>query len=464
MSATNLTHQVIRASAGSGKTFRLTNRYIALLVQGVPPAQIWAATFTRKAAGEILDRVVERLAEAAGNAKKAKALADHIKRPECTAEVFAEHLRALLANLDRIRIGTLDSLFLRLAGTFALELGLPPGWAICDEADSAIDRETALEAVLAADSSQLSALVALYERLTQGKAKRGIHDDLLERVDELFEAYHTVERPGWHTQPLAAPTESLDALLTAIEAVDFGKDSRMTKARNEDVQRARSDSWEEFVGKGLAAKILVGDYAYYKKPIPSPLIDLYKKLNAYAACALLTGHYEETAAAWELLDQFHRHLAAIQQASGGLRFDDVTRALAAGLDRLSNGFDYRIDGRIGHLLLDEFQDTSTSQWNVLKPLADRAMTAGTFFGVGDIKQAIFGWRGGRAALLERLPTDLRITDVLDMDQSRRSAQTVVDVVNQVFQNLAGCVEKDEPCAVAGEWQKRFHTHTTARLT
>ena len=63
-------HQLIRASAGSGKTFQLTNRYLALLAAGVDPGAILATTFTRKAAGEILDRVLVRLALAAGDPKK----------------------------------------------------------------------------------------------------------------------------------------------------------------------------------------------------------------------------------------------------------------------------------------------------------------------------------------------------------------------------------------------------------
>ena len=59
-----LNHLLIRASAGTGKTFRLSNRFIHLLSEGVPPSAILATTFTRKAAGEIRDRILERLAAA----------------------------------------------------------------------------------------------------------------------------------------------------------------------------------------------------------------------------------------------------------------------------------------------------------------------------------------------------------------------------------------------------------------
>ena len=75
MSQPSLSHLVIQASAGSGKTHQLTNRYLALLVGGAEPEAILAATFTRKAAGEILDRCLERLARAAADPVRGQQLA-----------------------------------------------------------------------------------------------------------------------------------------------------------------------------------------------------------------------------------------------------------------------------------------------------------------------------------------------------------------------------------------------------
>src|SRR5437016_5529747 len=97
---------LIRASAGSGKTHQLTNRYLSLLAAGVEPDSILATTFTRKAAGEIVDRVLERLAEAAGNKVKANVLADALGMARCGTAPFAKLLRDLLRNLHRLRIST----------------------------------------------------------------------------------------------------------------------------------------------------------------------------------------------------------------------------------------------------------------------------------------------------------------------------------------------------------------------
>ena len=102
------THVTIRASAGSGKTFQLSNRYLSLLNKGVPPELILAVTFTRKAAGEIFDRILLRLADAAESEAK-RAELSKLMRAELTAERCQELLCAVTNSLHKLRIGTLDS-------------------------------------------------------------------------------------------------------------------------------------------------------------------------------------------------------------------------------------------------------------------------------------------------------------------------------------------------------------------
>src|SRR5689334_7619427 len=98
---------------------------------------------------------------------------------------------------------------------------------------------------------------------------------------------------------------------------------------------------------------------------------------------------------------------------------------------------FRLDGGIRHLLLDEFQDTAPPQWRVLRPLAEGVVNGrgGTFFCVGDGKQAIYGWRGGVAEIFDCLEDQLPALAKKELAQSYRSSQPVIDSVNQVFQNL-----------------------------
>ncbi|MGH7996268.1 MAG: UvrD-helicase domain-containing protein, partial [Opitutaceae bacterium] len=113
-------HVMIRASAGSGKTHALTNRYLALLARGAEPERIVALTFTRKAAGEFFDRILRALAEAAADPAAARRLGDETLGPAD----YLRLLRRMIVAMPRLRLGTLDGFFSRIVRAFALELGL----------------------------------------------------------------------------------------------------------------------------------------------------------------------------------------------------------------------------------------------------------------------------------------------------------------------------------------------------
>ncbi|MBI5382799.1 MAG: UvrD-helicase domain-containing protein, partial [Opitutae bacterium] len=117
-------HVMILASAGSGKTYALTNRFVQLLARGAPPERIVALTFTRKAAGEFSDEILKKLARAADEADYARQLAAEIGAPALGPADFLRLLRAVVAALHRLNLGTLDSFFARIVRGFPLELGL----------------------------------------------------------------------------------------------------------------------------------------------------------------------------------------------------------------------------------------------------------------------------------------------------------------------------------------------------
>jgi len=118
---------LIRASAGTGKTYQLTGRLLRLLVQGAPVESLLATTFTRKAAGEILNRVLVVLAATAtdNSGKKLNELRDQIAMPHLSSEDCVALVHRLMRDIHRLKILTLDSLFSQLARTFGYELGLP---------------------------------------------------------------------------------------------------------------------------------------------------------------------------------------------------------------------------------------------------------------------------------------------------------------------------------------------------
>ena len=127
-----LGHIAISASAGSGKTFQLSHRYIRLLAEGISPDRICALTFSRKAAGEIFDSVVGYLCEAAASEDGACDTAMHIECPEFRQSEFLCMLRKFLTNLHRMHVGTLDSFIIGVVRTFPSELGIASNFRIMD--------------------------------------------------------------------------------------------------------------------------------------------------------------------------------------------------------------------------------------------------------------------------------------------------------------------------------------------
>jgi len=213
-------HLVIRASAGTGKTHQLATRFIGLLAAGSRPDQILATTFTRKAAGEILDRVLYRLAEAASDDAPRRQLAKEIQRP-LTRDDCRQLLVVTVRQLHRLHVGTLDSYFIRVATNFGQELGLPPGWAIGDELADSLLREEAIEQLLAAGRS--ADLLTLVHSLAKGTTQRSISRLVHDTVSGLFEVFREATPEAWEAlqQPAGLRPEELEQAIAAVGKLDL---------------------------------------------------------------------------------------------------------------------------------------------------------------------------------------------------------------------------------------------------
>jgi ATP-dependent exoDNAse (exonuclease V) beta subunit len=170
-----------------------------------------------------------------------------------------------------------------------------------------------------------------------------------------------------------------------------------------------------------------------------------------------------------LAEHLARAMAAARRAMGAYEFGDVTRLLG-GPGALCGRPDlfYRLDARVQHVLLDEFQDTSLPQWEALEPLLDGLLLGGAdgraAVVVADPKQSIYGWRGGEPLLVERVGERYGL-EADELSRSWRSSQVVLDLVNRVFEG----VEENEVFGkddggrgAAEEWKRAFAHHTAAK--
>lgn len=496
-------NEAISASAGSGKTFALAHRYIRLLANGVKPGRISALTFSRKAAGEIFDSIVRYLSEAAVSPERALETGARIEKQEFTTGEFLRLLRGVLADLNRLNIGTLDSFTVNIIRMFPMELGVSPDFLVMDNEGAGAEgaRREVLSEIFSRRKVRKAAqrrFLEAFKNATFGQAEKALQRSL-DKFTGVYHGYYQVlpERDRWGEEKVIWPGGS--PWLT--EACDVGASAvaleRLLAA--DGLPEKVMARWRTFLGAvrvyGFGSPWSADIKYMFGKLIEEAeglregraVIGIEKKECALspeecrAALELLThivrtelrSAMMKTRGIYAILDQYEQLYDGMIRRQGKLTFDDVQYLLTES-NRHSGGalisrdsrqqarlyIDYRLDCRLDHWLLDEFQDTSDLQWEVLRNLIDEILQDASgrrsFFYVGDVKQAIYGWRGGNYRLFGNILKRYggRIEES-PLDTSFRSCRPVIDTVNAVFGNLP---EGLLPPGALAEWKSVWRDH------
>lgn len=457
-------NEIIRASAGTGKTFALSNRYLKLLACGAECQTILATTFTKKGAGEILDRIINRLSGAALDEAAAAELSEHLELA-VSRERAAEILADLLHNLHRLEISTLDSFFNRVAKAFSLELGLPPTWDIVDEQEINQMEDEAIQTVLRNET-----VIDLLHMLSKGEASRPVSTLVRQTVKQIYSIFRESGTEPWDQLSVSGKYlthDELEMLKSRAEAVVIpGKRLPEHWERVKEVLSA--EDWLGLVAITSFQNAIAGDYRYSRSKLPLEVVEIYQALIPHCRAYVEELIIRQNRSTRDLLIEFGELLEQRKDLSGNLRFDDVTDRLQTFVSMWdTDRFAFRLDHQIQHLLLDEFQDTSLSQWNVIRPFAQKVTALDdalrSFFCVGDMKQAIFGWRGGVAEIFDLVDEELPNLQAQQLSASYRSSQPVIDLVNDVFLHVEKYACKDPLIEAAiHDWPKWFQLHTTKR--
>lgn len=508
---------LIQASAGTGKTHQLACRYLLLLFSGVRPENILATTFTKKAAGEILNRILSWLAEGALDDVKCKDLEKKLngsktetmafdKEPiKLTLDDVRKKLYEVIKCLNRVNVSTLDSYFNQRVQCFSLELGLPMDWSIMDESLDKRYRQIVLSKMFQ-DSDIVRRYVSFV--LKGNELKRSVLGEMSSIVNKLYTIWKEAPASAWDA--LRVPKVELDEkafqkLLN--QTVNLLKNAQLRYNPEKYVEalsnpETRFGSASDFLEKGLAKNAWKSMQAherfvkYFKKITDPQTVDSVFQIVDYIQAYVKFVKKEQSDFYRDTLEIFDKLYMDYKTEKGQLIFDDVPWLLirnsesksssnkkGENLSQLNDPLfmdsdSFRMDGTIQHLMLDEFQDTSLAQWRVLEPLAKKTSQDknGSFFCVGDAKQAIYGWRGGEAQLLQDMPkllapeknaseeTAQEAIHTTQMIESRRSGPAIMQAVNDVFNklgdNLLICKKEGEQTlqASAIEWKNRFEDH------
>ena len=415
----------LEASAGTGKTRVLVDRYVNLLRIGVEPRRVLAITFTRKAAAEMRARIVAELTR--------------------MAEIGAmppEVWKQLRGRLSEISISTIDAFCLSLLGEFPLEADVDPGFGVADETETPRLVTEALDHTLRIGRAQSAVnddLALLFARLGEGRLRVALSRLLDRRLVAVAALDRFLSRaPGGLTADIAAArtVERLRALMNpdlVARLRSTGPDApafRLITAGLAQVLRPGTT-----VNAGEVADVLarLRDYCCTqggtprKKPLH--LKATFPSGPAYTAHAALLVNLGSG-----VLDLVHAHqrdvnvvlarslrwliARAIEQYRKTLDehvMVDFTDALVKALALLAQMEEfsqsrYRLEARYQHVLVDELQDTSRPQWQLVELLV-RAWGAGagvahegptppSIFVVGDRKQSIYGFRDADVGVLD----------------------------------------------------------------
>ena len=499
-------HVMILASAGSGKTYALTNRFVALLARGAPPERIVALTFTRKAAGEFFDEILNKLAGAARDAGAARRLAGEIDEPRLGPADFLKMLRAVTDAMPRLRLGTLDSFFARIARAFPLELGLAGEFEILEERSARLERRRVLRRMFAhageADAARREFIEA-FKRATFGAEEKRLGARLDAFLDEHQDIYLDAPDGELWGQPARiwpGGNPWLASVGRPDEAVKSLRDSLARRGLPER-QQAR---WDDFFAAlpEAAPGVLPDEVGYILKnalavwpelaAARAEMVVERRKLAlapeesralagivAHLIGSELARRLETTRGIFAVLRGYESFYHDAVRRAGRLTFADVQRLLAPGgaaprltrdetaADRLF--IDYRLDAEIDHWLLDEFQDTSFGQWSVLRNLVDEAVQdpsgGRTFFCVGDVKQAIFTWREGDPRLFREIFNHYNaaapgVIAERHLVKSWRSGPALIEMINAVF-GAGGTLAALFPGPASGAWNREWRDHVSA---
>ena len=485
----------VSASAGSGKTWLLITRIVRLLIDGAEPGNIIALTFTRKAAGEMQIRLNERLfAMATATEEELDQLLRLIgsDNHQQTKHIAAGLYEKLMHSLYPVRIQTFHSFCQDILSRFPLEAGIPPGFDLIE--DSSLLERQAWQMLF--DEAR--------QRSGPHSRPGNLNDDLNNSLDTIMQFCNgpdntltslrsfLAHRSDWWaytanannpvdyacvelTRTLQLDKQTVNSSSVIDQFLDDSIEQKLQVFANllREIKNKTSEKHADSIDEALkhdnnnSCFALISS-AFLKKD-GEALVQgrkhsaaMEKKLGSENTERFLELHQDISAKIQYVNEQLkrlqtlninkawffagHRYVEIFQQLKTEMRlldFTDLEWKCYQLLQHADNAHwvQYKIDQRIDHILIDEFQDTNPTQWHLLSPIleeiaANPEQRPRSVFLVGDEKQSIYSFRRANPAL--QAQASQWLADMLDakatpLDFSRRSSDAIIHSVNQIFE-------------------------------
>lgn len=456
---------ILKASAGTGKTYRLSLEFIANLIRGINYKNIVVMTFTKKATAEIKERIYDFLHQIAfdeGNgAELEKNLKEIYKFDDLNKKELQNIYFEMIRNKEDIRISTIDGFTNKIFKNAIAPYFNIYNYETLDEETDEFYSKILIKIIENKDNFEdfkfifdekkekknikrymeiikevldmrpkfvltkgfkmsevkkvsykfIDELDGIFEKIEEvaNKKNKSVTDVLTKAFYNIYEKYSNLSKDESKNENQKIK-EKLELIVPEIDLFFEKKLWNGTQTKGE----KNKDDREELETKSEELKEKLSEYIFIEKVLPldkklkkiaQTIFDIAKKIKI--SSKRLT-HNDILVYTYEFI--FNKDLKFVEN------------------DRVTEEFLELIGGKIDTIMIDEFQDTSVLQWKILKLLMN---TSENIICVGDEKQSIYNWRGGEKELFEKLETMIE-GNVQNLDKSYRSYKAIIENVNKIF--------------------------------
>ncbi|WP_264519904.1 UvrD-helicase domain-containing protein [Flavobacterium sp. N1994] len=466
------------ASAGSGKTYTLVKEYLKIILLSKKPdayRNILAITFTNKAVHEMKSRVVESLSEFAKEkpSEKAVQLMQDIQiETGLSLSKITEKAKAIIKNLIHnyaaFDISTIDKFTLKVIRAFSHDLNLPITFETTTDTETLLTE--AIDAIIAQageDETLTNLLVDFTMEKTDDDKSWDVSRDIMETGRLILNENNREEITHFHNKTIAEfieiknklaelavqlESETVDLATEALvlidnNGIDLASFSRQTfsnhlnsiKNKNFNPNNKMFHAFEDIqINSKASDKGIIENIIPNLLEILASIYKKFEKKNFYEA-------FLKNITPLSLLNTVSNELAKIQKEQNVLSIAEFNKLINDQIQNQPAPFIYeRLGEKYRHFFIDEFQDTSEMQWQNLIPLIDNSLSSedlngeqGSLMIVGDPKQSIYRWRGGKAEqFIELSKTKNPFVNpdkkLFSLGTNYRSYSEVIDFNNQFF--------------------------------
>lgn len=491
--------QIYRASAGSGKTYKLTEKFLLLAFRKPDYfRRVLAVTFTNKAAEEMKNRILEELnllATAPQKADHQKTLEEYFS--DWTPGNIQERAQKIRDNIlhqySKFSVSTIDSFVQRILRSFAYEIGAQTGYQVEMDMERVIQELTdRMEDQVKEDAQLLEWLI----RFATFRADNGQGWNFRRQVSELATIIFTEQFQQISRHQNALPDkQTLKDIETQLRKIRYSFEKSMKRKAADMLQHVEAKGMRtgdygapvktlrnylflvqggnkpgDFLPNKTVIQLAEGEKNWctqnmaknansnpeiHKKvariealkaeltPLLKDLLEFYEKheTDYVTAAAILENLYT-----YGILNDLAALLPQYREAHNSLLISDANVLLRNIVQQNDAPFIYEKTGNTyHHLLIDEFQDTSHFQWENFRPLADNSLAYGNYnLIVGDVKQSIYRWRGGDwRLLLSQVQQDLKPDRIEEtpLEHNFRSHENIIRLNNTLFHHAPKVLQK-----------------------